>query len=335
MKALLSIEPGPPASLELKEIPSPAPGAGELRVRVEACSINYPDTLTIVDQYQIRPPRPFSPGSEYCGTVDAVGEGVEGWSVGDRLIGLYHSGGLAEQAIVPAMNAIPLPEDKDALEAASLIMTYGTTIHALVDRGELKSGETLLVLGAAGGVGLAAVQIGKALGARVVAAVSSEEKATAAREAGADEVVIYAHGPFDKDQSKALANSFKEAVGPKGADVIYDPVGGDYAEPALRSIAWMGRYLVIGFPSGIPRMPLNLLLLKSSDVRGVFWGAFMQRDPKRNAAHVQQLFRWWSEGKIKPKIDKVYSLDDGAAAIERLTSRSAIGKVVVVPSKES
>jgi NADPH2:quinone reductase len=210
-----------------------------------------------------------------------------------------------------------------------LLLTYATSIHALHDRGRLEAGETLLILGAAGGVGLAAVELGKARGARVIAAVSSEEKAAAAREAGADDAVIYPPGPFDKYGQKALAQLFKDAVGPNGADVIYDPVGGDYAEPALRAIAWEGRYLVVGFPAGIPRLPLNLTLLKSCDVCGVFWGAFAARDPKANAAHVAELFRLWGEGKIGPRVSATYPLERGGEAIAAMAARQVIGKLVV------
>ncbi|MFC3053787.1 NADPH:quinone oxidoreductase family protein [Kordiimonas pumila] len=335
MKALLSTAPGGPETLELRDIPSPTPSAGQLRVRVLACGINYPDVLVIEDKYQFKPPRPFAPGSEITGVVEEVGEGVTGWAVGDRLIAMLGSdGGLAEQALVTAGQAIKLGPKFDPVEGAALIFTYATTIHGLVDRGALKAGETLLIMGAAGGVGIAAIEIGKALGATVVAAVSSEEKAAAARAAGADRTLIYGRGPFDKEASKELAKVFKEAVGPNGADVIYDPVGGDYAEAALRSIVWEGRYLVVGFPAGIPKMPLNLPLLKSCDIRGVFWGGFLQRNPERNRQHVEQLFKWWAGGQIRPRIDKVYSLADGGAAIARLASRSVIGKVVVRPCEE-
>jgi NADPH:quinone reductase-like Zn-dependent oxidoreductase len=238
-------------------------------------------------------------------------------------------GGLAEKVIVAAAMAQRLPEERGFEEGSALILTYATSIHALIDRGRLKSGETLLVLGAAGGVGLAAVELGKAIGARVVAAVSSEEKAEAARTAGADLAIVYPQGPFDKDQSKALAQQFKDAVGPAGADVIYDPVGGDYAEPALRSIAWAGRYLVVGFPAGIPKLPLNLTLLKSCDVCGVFWGAFAARDPDANAAHIETLFRFWSEGKIAPRVSRTWPLAEGGAAIAHMAARKAVGKLVV------
>ena len=333
MKALVSTAPGGPDTLQLLELPIGEPGKGELRVRVEACGINYPDVLIIEDLYQFKPQRPFAPGSEIAGTVEAVGEGVAGWSPGDRMMAVIGHGGLAEQAIVPAVRAVKLPEGRDAAEGAALLMTYATSIHALVDRGQLKAGETLLVLGAAGGVGLAAIEIGKALGATVVAAVSDEEKAAAAREAGADRTMIYGRAPFDKDASKALAAAFKEAVGRDGAHVIYDPVGGDYAEPALRSIAWEGRYLVVGFPAGIPRLPLNLTLLKACDVRGVFWGAFAARAPEQEARNVAQLLAWWDEGKINPRIDRRWPLAEGGEAIAWLAGRRAIGKVIVVPGE--
>ena len=329
MKALLSHEPGGPETLTITEVPDPQPGPAELLVRVRAAAINYPDVLIIEDKYQFKPPRPFAPGGEIAGQVEAVGAGVEGWSAGDRLIAVPGHGGLAEKIVIPAKAAIRLPDSRNFTEGAALLLTYATSIHALYDRGHLQAGETLLVLGAAGGVGLAAVELGRARGARVIAAVSSDEKASAARDAGADEAIIYPPGPFDKDGQKALAQLFKDAVGPKGADVIYDPVGGDYAEPALRSIAWEGRYLVVGFPAGIPKLPLNLTLLKSCDVCGVFWGAFAARDPAANAAHVETLFRLWDEGKIGPKISATYPLDQGGKAIAAMAARQVIGKVVV------
>lgn len=330
MKALLSVQAGGPDTLELSELPTPQPGKGELLVRVLVCALNYPDVLIIEDKYQFKPQRPFAPGAEISGEVEAIGEGVSGWAIGDRMIAVVvPDGGLAEQIIVPAEAAIRMPKDADPVEGAALIFTYGTTIHALMDRGALNADETLLILGGAGGIGLSAIEIGKALGATVVAAVSSEEKAAAAREAGADRTLVYGRGPFDRDASKALAKAFKEAVGPEGAHVIYDPVGGDYAEPALRSIAWGGRYLVVGFPAGIPKLALNLTLLKACDVRGVFWGAFMEREPEKHRRHVDQLLAWWSEGRIRPRIDRIYDLAEGGEAITRLASRLAIGKVVV------
>ncbi len=329
MKALLSNTPGGPETLQLGEVADPVAGPGELLVGVRACAINYPDVLIIEDKYQFKPPRPFAPGGEVAGIVEAVGDGVDGWTVGDRLIAYHGHGGLAEKVAVPAAHAFPLPDRHSFVEGSTLLITYATVIHALWDRGRLREGETLLVLGAAGGIGLAAIELGKARGARVIAAVSSDEKATAAREAGADEAIVYPTGPFDKDGQKSLAQLFKGAVGPAGADVILDPVGGDYAEPALRSIAWEGRYLVVGFPAGIPKLPLNLTLLKSCDVCGVFWGAFAARDAKANAAHVAELFRLWSEGKINPRVSETYPLERGGEAIAAMAARRVIGKLVV------
>lgn len=329
MRTLRSHAPGGPETLQLDEVESPTPGKGELLVDVKAAAINYPDVLIIQDLYQMRPPRPFAPGGEIAGVVAAVGEGVEGWSEGDRLIAVPGFGGLAEQLVIPAQSAIPLPENIKFRDGAAMLLTYATSIHALYDRGELKEGDKLLVLGAAGGVGLAAVELGKAKGAHVVAAVSSPEKALAARDAGADDCIVYDRGPFDKEASKALAGEFKKAAGGDGFDVIYDPVGGDYCEPALRSIAWEGRYLVIGFPAGIPKLPLNLTLLKSCDVRGVFWGAFAARDPKANAAHVKTLFELWGAGKINPRVTGTFPLEKGGDAIATMAARKAIGKLVV------
>ena len=264
-----------------------------------------------------------------AGEVEAVGEGVEGWSAGDRIIAVTGFGGLVEKIAVPARSAYRLPAQRSFAEGAALLLTYATAIHALADRGRLQPGQTLLVLGAAGGVGLAAVELGKAMGARVVAAVSSDDKAKAALEAGADDALIYPPGPFDRDGRKALAGQFKDAVGGGGADVILDPVGGDYAEPALRSIGWGGRYLVVGFPAGIPSLPLNLTLLKSCDVCGVFWGAFAMRDPEANAAHVEHLFRLWAQGRIAPRISATFPLERAGEAIAALAGRRAIGKLVV------
>lgn len=329
MKALLSHAPGGPETLRVTDVPDPSAGAGELLVRIHACAINYPDLLIIEDKYQFRPPRPFAPGGEVAGVVEAVGEGVAGWEPGDRLIAYHGHGGLAEKVAVPATQAFALPDRYGFEEGSTLLITYATVIHALWDRGRLKPGETLLVLGAAGGIGLAAIELGKARGAKVVAGVSSEEKAEAARQAGADLAIVYPRGPFDKDGQKALAEQFKAAVGPAGAHVILDPVGGDYAEPALRSIAWEGRYLVVGFPAGIPRLPLNLTLLKSCDICGVFWGAFAARDPQANAAHVATLFRLWDEAKIRPHISMTYPLERGGEAIAEMAARKVIGKLVV------
>jgi NADPH:quinone reductase-like Zn-dependent oxidoreductase len=329
MKALLSHEPGGAETLSLEEVPAPTPGPAELLVRVRGCAINFPDVLIIEDKYQLKPERPFAPGGEIAGEVIGAGKSVSGWAAGDRLIAALGFGGLAEQVVVPPARAVRLPAERSFEEGSALLMTYATAIHALVDRGRLQAGQTLLVLGAGGGVGIAAVEIGKALGARVIAAVSSEEKANAAREAGADAAVVYPSGPLDGDGQKALAQLFKEAVGPAGADVVLDPVGGDYSEAALRSIAWEGRFLVVGFPAGIAKLPLNLTLLKSCDVCGVFWGGFFARDPKRNAEHIEQLFRWWDEGKIAPKISATYPLERAGEAIAALRDRRAVGKLVV------
>ena len=329
MRALLSHAPGGPDTLRITEAPEPTPGPGELLVRVRAAAINYPDVLIIEDKYQLKPPRPFAPGGEIAGEVVGVGGGVEGWREGDRLVAVPGFGGLVEQIVIPAKSAFRLPKSRSFTNGAALLLTYATSIHALWDRGRLQSGQTLLVLGAAGGVGLAAVELGKARGARVIAAVSSDEKAQAAREAGADDAIVYPRGPFDREGQKALADQFKAAVGPAGADVIFDPVGGDYAEPALRAIAWGGRYLVVGFPAGIPKLPLNLTLLKSCDVCGVFWGAFAMRDPSANAAHVEELFRLWDEGKISPRVSATYPLERAGEAIAAMAARQVIGKLVV------
>ncbi|SOB87347.1 NADPH:quinone reductase [Sphingomonas guangdongensis] len=329
MRALLSEMAGGPETLKLTNLPDPVAGAGQVVVRVGACAINYPDVLIIEDRYQVRPPRPFAPGGEIAGTIESVGAGVSGWQVGERVVAVIGHGGLAEKVAAPAAALHRLPDVRDIAEGAALLLTYATSLHALLDRGRLAAGHSLLVLGAAGGVGLAAVELGKAFGARVVAAVSSEAKAAAAIAAGADEVIIYDRAPFDKDASRALADRFKAAGGRGGFDVIYDPVGGDYAEPALRSIAWEGRYLVVGFPAGIPKLPLNLTLLKSCDVCGVFWGAFAARDPAANAAHVDTLFRLWVEGRIAPRVTQRFPLAQSGEAIAQMAARAAIGKLVV------
>ncbi|MGE5952220.1 MAG: NADPH:quinone oxidoreductase family protein [Qipengyuania vulgaris] len=329
MKAVLSKETGGPETLVVEDIETPTPGKGEVLIDVAACAINFPDTLIIRDMYQFKPPRPFAPGGEISGTIEALGEGVEGFAVGDRVICGVGNGGLQEKIAVAAARLFKVPDGIDLVQASALLMTYGTTIHGLKDRGDVKEGETVLVLGAAGGVGLSAVELAKAYGCRVVAAVSTEEKGEVAKKAGADEVVIYPRAPFDKDTSKQLANDFKAAVGPNGADIVYDIVGGDYSEPALRSIAWEGRFLVIGFPAGIAKMPLNLTLLKSCDIRGVFWGAFTAREPQKNNANIAELFDLWKAGKINPLVSETYPLERAHEAIAKLENRGAIGKLVV------
>ena len=329
MKALLSRTPGGPETLTLEEVPAPVPGRGQLLIGVRACGVNFPDTLIIEDRYQLRPPRPFSPGAEVAGVVEAVGEGVSRPAVGERVIGWAGFGGMAEKLVVPAAQCTPIPDSMEFETAAAFMMTYGTSHHALKDRAALKPGETLLVLGAAGGVGLAAVELGKAMGARVVAAVSSPEKAALAEAHGADSSIVYPTGPFDTDGRKALAKLFKDAVGEAGADVVYDPVGGDYAEAALRAIAWEGRFLVVGFPAGIPKLPLNLTLLKSCQVVGVFWGAFVAREPARARANSAELLALYNEGKLRPDVSAVYPLARAAEAITALANRTARGKLVI------
>ena len=329
MKAVLSKETGGPETLVVEDIAAPTPGKGEVLIDVAACAINFPDTLIIRDMYQFKPPRPFAPGGEISGIIEALGEGVEGFAVGDKVICGVGNGGLQEKVAVAAARLFKVPDGIDLVQASALLMTYGTTIHGLKDRGDIKEGETVLVLGAAGGVGLSAIELAKAYGCRVVAAVSTEEKGEVAKQAGADEVVIYPRAPFDKDQSKALAQAFKDAVGPNGADIVYDIVGGDYSEPALRSIAWEGRFLVIGFPAGIAKMPLNLTLLKSCDIRGVFWGAFTAREPERNNANIAELFDLWKAGKINPLVSETYPIERAHEAIAKLENRGAIGKLVV------
>ncbi|WP_353229573.1 NADPH:quinone oxidoreductase family protein [Novosphingobium sp.] len=329
MKSLRSHAPGGPETLVMDELPDLVPGAGQVVVAVKACSINFPDTLIIRDLYQFKPARPFAPGSEIAGVITAVGDGVTGWQVGDRVIGMIGSGGLATQAVVEAARLFALPDGVDFDTGASLLMTYGTNYHGLVDRGHIKAGDVVLVLGAAGGVGLAAVELAKAFGARVIAAVSSAEKAELARAVGADDVVIYGRAPFDKAQSRELTDAFKAACGPNGANIIYDVVGGDYSEPALRAIAWEGRFLVVGFPAGIARLPLNLTLLKSCDVCGVFWGAFVAREPLKFKEQVAELFAMLADGRIAPRIYARFPLERAAEAITSLENRSAVGKVVV------
>jgi NADPH:quinone reductase len=329
MRTLLSIAPGGPDSLVLREVETPEPGAGRVRLRVLACAINYPDVLIIEDRYQVKPPRPFAPGGEIAGVVEAVGEGVEEWVPGDRVIAVTAYGGLAEQVVVEASRLHRLPNACSAVDGAALLLTYGTALHALVDRGKVTAGDTLLVLGAGGGLGLAAVELGVLLGARVIAAVSSELKAAAAREAGASATLLYPPGPFDAAGGRSLAALFKSSVGERGADIVFDPVGGDYADPALRAIAWGGRYLVLGFAAGVPRLPLNLPLLKSCDVVGVFYGAHALREPEHNRAAVARLVGWLQEGRIRPRLSEKLPLERAPEAIAKLAARSAIGKFVV------
>jgi NADPH2:quinone reductase len=330
MKALLSKTVGGPETLVLDDVPAPAAGLGEVVISVKAVGVNYPDVIIIKDMYQFKPQRPFAPGGEVAGVVKAVGEGVTHLKVGDRVLGSTGWGGMAEEIAINAQRVRKIPDAMPFDEAAAFLMTYGTSHYGLKDRAHLKAGESLLVLGAAGGVGIAAVELGKAMGAKVIAAVSSQEKADFAKACGADEAIIYPAqlNEDDKAATKALSEAFK-AAGGGGVDVVYDSVGGAYAEPALRAINWDGRFLVIGFPAGIPKIPLNLTLLKSCQIVGVFWGAFTARDPAANEANIAELFALYSAGKIKPRVSAHFPLERGAEAIAHLESRKAQGKVVV------
>ncbi len=328
MKALMSTRPAPPEQLELIDAADPVAGEGEVVIAVKAAGVNFPDALIIEDKYQFKPERPFAPGGEVAGVIESVGAGVTHLSVGQRVIGSIGWGGFAEKVKAQAARVLPIPDAMPFDEASAFILTYGTSYYALKDRGQLKAGETVLILGAAGGVGIAAIELAKAAGARVVAAVSTEDKAEFARQAGADDAVVYPASGMSKQQSKDLAEAFKKACG-GGADVVYDAVGGDYCEPALRAMAWNGRYLVIGFPAGIPTPPLNLTLLKSSSIVGVFWGASVAREPELHKANTRDLFKLYSEGRVRPRISARYPLKEGGKAIRALMDRTATGKLVV------
>jgi len=330
MLALLSKQPGGPETLVLESVAEPSPKPGEVLLAVKACGVNYPDALIIEDRYQFKPERPFAPGSEVSGIVEAVGEGVPFLKAGDRVIGSCGWGGMAEKLALSADRCIPMPDAMPFDEAAAFVMTYGTSYHALKDRAQLKAGETLLVLGAAGGVGLAAVELGAAMGAKVIAAASSQEKVDLCLARGATSGVVYPRGPFDKEGQKALGALLKDAVGPNGADVIYDAIGDAYAEPALRAIAWEGKYLVVGFAAGeIPKIPLNLALLKGCDIVGVFWGTWAARNPELFSKSIDELLELYAQGKVKPHVSERFPLERGADAIAHLGSRQAMGKVVV------
>ncbi|MEX5350765.1 NADPH:quinone oxidoreductase family protein [Pseudomonas juntendi] len=323
MKAVLCKTLGPASALVLEEVASPAPKRNEIVLDVHAAGVNFPDTLIIEGKYQFQPPLPFSPGGEAAGVVAAIGEKAGDFKIGDRVMALTGWGAFAEQVAVPFYNVLPIPTTMDFTTAAAFGMAYGTSMHALAQRGQLKAGETLLVLGASGGVGLAAVEIGKAMGARVIAAASNAEKLAAAKAAGADELIDY--------RQASLRDEIKRLTGDQGVDVVYDPVGGELFEQAVRGLAWNGRMLVVGFASGtIPQLPVNLTLLKGAAVIGVFWGAFAQRQPEDNAANFRQLFAWHAEGKLKPLVSQTYPLAEAGAAIERLAQRQAVGKLVVV-----
>ncbi len=323
MKAVLCKAYGPPESLSLEEVASPTAGPNEVIISVKACGVNFPDTLIIQGKYQFKPDMPFSPGGEVAGVVKELGEGVKNVRTGDRVIAFSGWGGFAEELVVESNKLIPMPDEMDFPMASAFVMTYGTSHHALKDRANLQAGETLLVLGAAGGVGLAAIQIGKILGARVIAAASSDEKLEVCRQNGADEIINYA--------SESLKDRLKELTGGNGADVVYDPIGGSLSEVALRSTAWKGRYLVVGFAAGdIPRIPLNLVLLKNCSIVGVFWGAFTAREPQHNAENLHELLDWLQSGQLKPHISASYPLERAAEALNAMMNRTVTGKSVLV-----
>jgi NADPH2:quinone reductase len=326
MKAVVCKEFGPPESLVIEEIEAPTLKPGQVRVGVHACGVNFPDTLIIENKYQFKPTLPFSPGGEVAGEILEVGEGVGGHSVGDRVIAMCGWGGFAEEVSVPATSIMAIPGGMDFVTAAGFSMTYGTSYYALKQRGVLKPGETLLVLGAAGGVGLAAVELGRLMGARVIAAASSDEKLELCREYGADAGINYT--------TDSLKERAKELTGGQGADVIYDAVGGDYFDQAIRCINWQGRLLIIGFASGrIPELPVNLVLLKGCQVVGVFWGAFTGREPEENARNIAELGALYAEGKLKPHVCATYPLEQVADALNGLITRKARGKIILTTGR--
>ena len=324
MKAVLCKAWGPPESLVIEDVPSPVPGPGEVLIEVHAAGVNFPDALIIQKKYQMQPGLPFSPGAEVAGIVSAVGAGVKPWKPGDRVIASVAFGGYAQQLVAGADRLVPMPDGMDFATASAYVLAYGTSLFALKDRAKLAAGETLLVLGAAGGVGIAAVEIGKAMGARVIAAASSEDKLALCREHGADDTINYA--------TEDLRERIKVLTGGRGPDVIYDPVGGPYTELAFRSIAWEGRHLVIGFAAGeIPKLPLNLPMLKTASVVGAFWGAFVQRDAQRTREHMRELFALYQSNQVRPPITKTYPLAQAAQALRDVMERRVKGKVVILP----
>ena len=322
MKAVLCKEYGLPGKLVVEDVPSPKPATGQVVVSVKACGVNFPDTLIIQGKYQFKPEMPFSPGGEVSGVVKEIGEGVTRVKPGDRVIAFNTWGGFAEEMAVDADRIIPMPASMDFIPASAFVLTYGTSYHALKDRAEIKAGETLLVLGAAGGVGLAAIQLGKAMGARVIAAASSDEKLKICRDNGADETINYG--------SEDLRARVKIITAGRGVDVVYDPVGGPYSEPALRDMAWKGRFLVVGFAAGdIPKVPLNLTLLKGCSIVGVFWGAFTKNEPEHNRENNWELMAMYAAGKIKPHIHATYPLERAAEALNEVLNKRVAGKVVL------
>jgi len=324
MKALLCTHYGTPDDLVLADIPDPVPGKGEAVVRIEAAALNFFDTLIIANKYQTKPPLPFSPAAEFSGTVESLGAGVSQFSIGDRVIACSGYGAARERIAIAATQLIKIPDGLDVDRAAGLCVTYGTALHALKDRANLKHNETLTVLGASGGTGLAAIELGKIMGARVIACASSAEKIAFARDRGADDGINY--GKED------LKEALRRITQGRGADVIYDPVGGAFAEAALRSIAWRGRFLVVGFAAGeIPKLPLNLVLLKSCDVLGVFWGSWIERDPAGHRANTEQLLAWCKQGKLSSHVHAVYPLAEAPSALKAIAARQVMGKVILRP----
>ena len=334
MRAVLCKEFGPPESLVVEDIASPEPGPGEVVLEVHAAAVNFPDVLIIQNKYQFKPPLPFAPGGEVAGVVSKLGDGVKNLKIGDRVIGSCGHGGYVEELALNEAACIPVPDEMDLETASALVLTYGTSHYGLKDRAQLKAGETLLVMGAAGGVGLAAVELGKAMGARVIAAASTQDKLDVCVAHGADETILYPSGKLDRDQQKAFSEEIKAKSGGQGADVIYDPVGDNYAEPALRAINWEGRDVVIGFSAGdIPAIPLNLALLKSCQIVGVFWGAFTARDPKANQANLQELMGMYKAGTIRPHISDKFPLEQAADALNKMANREVKGKVILTTGR--
>lgn len=328
MKALLSHQPGPAGSLRLEEVPAPAPAPGEVLLRTLAVGLNFPDSLIIEDKYQIRPPRPFAPGGELCGEVIGLGAGVERFRLGDRVVSVPLHGALAEVVAVPATATAPIDPILDDVQAAVFPMVYGTVWHALVERARIQPGDRVLVLGAGGGIGLAACEVASALGAEVTAAASSEAKLALARRNGAVKSLIYP-AELEGEAQKAFGAALKEIAGSNGFDIVVDPIGGAYAEPALRAVGWKGRYLVIGFTAGIPRFPANLPLLKGCDIVGVFWGSALQRDPDAFRAQVAAMAPLLNAQKLRPKPELVLPLSRAAEAIALLNSRTVSGKIAI------
>lgn len=329
MRALRSHEAGGPETLVLDEIPDPAAGPGEVLIAVRAAALNYPDVLLIQDLYQMRPPRPFAPGSEVAGIIEAVGSGVAAFKPGDRVIGLVAWGGLAEKLVVPESGCIRIDDRMDFEDAAALMVTYATSHYALRDQGTLAEGETLIVLGASGGVGLAAVQLGKAFGAHVVAATSSPEKAELARAQGADATVVYQTVIESNADARAFSDALRAACPGGTADVVFDPIGGAYSEPSFRTLGWQGRHLVVGFTAGIPRLPLNLPLLKGSRIQGIFYGDFSRREPEKRQAYLTEIADLHAAGAIKPFISMRLPLDNASKGLAALQTRQSTGKVVI------